>query len=141
MTTTFGDMEPVAGINDIITVDGYGIRTFRVNSFSFEHYVDAEFEFSEIWYDIVCIDTGEELLASNEEVTVVLRAEESIGYKPPEIKEKEPAGPGIDELLDELRDALELVEIFGEHEDEEKEDRKYALKVAEVKAKLKEASA
>lgn len=47
----------------------------------------------------------------------------------------------VDELLAELSDVMTLIEMFGEHEDDEKKDRKYTLRANEIKAKLIELTA
>lgn len=65
---------------------------------------------------------------------------------PPEIKKEGEAGGVrekskaeiIDELLTELNDVITLIKMFGEHEDEEKKDRKYVLRKCEIEAKLRE---
>lgn len=44
----------------------------------------------------------------------------------------------IDDLLVDLYDVNSLIRNFGEHEDDEKRDRKYVLKKNEIEAKLKE---
>lgn len=43
-----------------------------------------------------------------------------------------------DGLLDELSDALSMQANFGDHEDDEKRDRKYAIRVCEIKEKLRD---
>ena len=145
MTAFYKDnrMEPIANIGDLVSVKEQGMRIFEVIGFSHEYQIDAENVFEEIYYDLVCVTTAEFMLADQFSVNVV----ESAGGKPvdylPKIERSEPRveeEPTVDDLLDELRDALELRELFGDHEDDEKKDRKIALKVCEVKAKLKEAT-
>jgi len=143
LTAFYGDnrMEPIANIGDLVSVREHGMRIFEVIGFSHEYQIDAENVFEEIYYDLMCVSTAGFVMADQSSVNVV----ESAGGKPveylPKMERSEPrieAEPIIDDLLDELRDALELREMFGDHEDDEKEDRKIALKVCEVKAKLKE---
>lgn len=42
----------------------------------------------------------------------------------------------IDELLEELYDVNVLIKTFGKHEDDERKDRRYELRKAEIEAKL-----
>lgn len=63
------------------------------------------------------IDKEEELLRRNRELTKQER---------------------IDLLLDELNDVDELIRMFGDHEDDDKQDRRYVLRRAEIYAKLQE---
>src|SRR5690625_3952787 len=44
----------------------------------------------------------------------------------------------IDDLLIELYDVNQLIKNFGEHEDDDRKDRKYILRKNELEAKLKE---
>ena len=44
----------------------------------------------------------------------------------------------IDDLLIELYDVNQLIKNFGDHEDEDRKDRKYILRKNEIEAKLKE---
>ena len=44
----------------------------------------------------------------------------------------------IDDLLIELYDVNQLIKNFGEHEDDDRKDRKYSLRKNEIEAKLKE---
>lgn len=124
MDTFNGSIRPIAKIDDIIYVKGYGFRMFRVYAITYEYHRDAENELEEIYYDIVCMKTYECLVADQEDNSIVTEEEET----------------SIDDLLADLSDALAMQELFGEHEDHEKKDRKYSLRVCELKAKLREQS-
>ena len=139
MTDNFG-INPAANIGDIVSVLGYGIRTFEVYAYTYEHYIDAENEYTDLIYEVTCTQTLESIFAGQEDISIVVRkGAQPVGKiiplgQPKEV-EKEPS---VDDLLDELSDTLAMIERFGEHEDDEKRDRKYALKACEIKAKLRE---
>ena len=141
MTTynEFGRMEPIANIGDLVSARGHGMRIFEVVAFSHEFHVDVENTSEEIYYDLRCVTTSEYNLADQSDILIIEQANgKPIEYMP-EVMRVEEDSTSVNALLDELRDAMNLIEIFGEHEDDEKKDRKYALKVDEIKAKLKEA--
>src|SRR5690625_126580 len=132
-------MKPIANVGDLVSVRGHGMRVFKVTAFSHEFHVDAENVSEEIYYDLMCVTTFEYTLADQFDILIIEQANgKPIEYMP-EVMRVEEDSTSVDALLDELRDAMNLIEIFGEHEDDEKKDRKYALKVDEIKAKLKEA--
>jgi len=138
----FGRMEPIANIGDLVSARGHGMRIFEVVAFSHEFHVDAENTSEEIYYDLRCVTTSEYNLADQFDILVIEKAVgKPVEYMPKDKREEDDnRSENVDELLDELRDAMELVNLFGDHEDDAKEDRKLALKVCEIKAKLREAS-
>jgi len=125
--------QPTANIGDIITIKGYGIRTFKVESLTHERYIDEENDVDEIYYDCTCEKTFEPMFANQEDVTVVSRAGEAVAYSQsnddrPQANDEQPT---VDELLDELSDYMALIELFGESEE-------YRRKIDDIKAKLKD---
>jgi len=144
MSNDSDNLKPIANIGDIVRVEGYGLRTFEVVAYSYERYIDAENDVDDIWYDVACTQTTDLILAGQEDITVLIRKGASpIGQLTPTIEEEPPEddSPTIDDLLEELSDTLALIERFGEHEDDERRDRKYSLRACEIKAKLKELTA
>jgi len=126
-------LRPTANIGDIITIKGYGIRTFKVDSLTHERYIDEENDVDEIYYDCTCEKTFEPMLANQEDVTVVKRAGEAVAY--PQSNDDRPQAsrerPSIDELLLDLSDYMALIELFGESEE-------YRRKIDDIKAQLKD---
>src|SRR5699024_7375646 len=125
--------QPTANVGDIITIKGYGIRTFKVESLTHERYIDEENDVDEIYYDCTCEKTFEPMFANQEDVTVVSRAGEAVAN--PKSNEDSPQAnverPAVDELLDELSDYMALIELFGESEE-------YRRKIDDIKAQLKD---
>src|SRR5690625_4117401 len=119
-------LRPTANVGDIITIKGYGIRTFKVESLTHERYIDEENDVDEIYYDCTCEKTFEPMLANQEDVTVVSRAGEAVAYPKSNVER-----PSVDDLLDDLRSALLIVDIFGESEE-------YRRKIDDIKAQLKD---
>lgn len=141
MTTAYEEpRRPNAGIGDLVKVGGYGDKLFRVDSVNYELYRDAEVEHDGIYYEVTDVRNLEHLLADDEDITVVSRSEHAKSYLRKNIEKPKPRAPlpTIDELLFDLSDALALVERFGDHEDDSRKDRKYALKVCEIKAQLRD---
>jgi len=56
--------------------------------------------------------------------------------KEPE-KERKDATTKIDELLTELQDVQTLIDLFGDHEDEDKRDYRYIQRKTEIEAQLR----
>ena len=119
-------LRPNANVGDIITIKGYGIRTFKVESLTHERYIDEENDVDEIYYDCTCEKTFEPMFANQEDVTVVSRAGEAVAYPQSNVER-----PAVDELLDELSDYMALIELFGESEE-------YRRKIGDIKAQLKD---
>lgn len=119
-------LRPTANIGDIITIKGYGIRTFKVDSLTHERYIDEENDVDEIYYDCTCEKTFEPMFANQEDVTVVRRAGEAVANPQSNVER-----PTVDELLDELSDYMALIELFGESEE-------YRRKIDDIKAQLKD---
>lgn len=141
MTTAYeGPRQPNADIDDIVKIDGYGNKLYRIDSVNYEFYRDSESEYDEIFYEATRVTTLEHVLAENEDITLISRSENADKYLRMNIAKPKPRAPlpTVDDLLLDLSDALALQERFGDHEDDEKEDRKYALKVCEIKAQLRE---
>src|SRR5699024_2346481 len=164
----FGRMKNIAEIGDIILVAGYPFQEFQVESFSHNLDYQKEYVDEDIMYDAADIASGEYLLAFQEDITVIVKADKADEYiadksgrhsgetpkdwagiladidftviadvtKSGETTAEPSRDVRIDELLDELSDVNGLIELFGEHEDDELEDRKYVLRKTEIEAKL-----
>lgn len=140
------NIRPKANIGDLIKVNGYGMRIFRIDSVNYEYYRDEEEVHDGIFYETVDVQTMELLIADDSDITVLTKAKPgapseiiptvrgaAVAEKKAEVRADESE---INGLLDELSDYLSLIEMFGE--DEEPGDGKYRKKVDEVKAKLTE---
>lgn len=156
-------MKNTAKIGDLVIVNGYDGRIFQVESYTYQKTYFTEYIDEYYTYDVVDIATEEYTVAFDEDLYVICRAENveqfirdnpQLGMvtvyleTPPtptfplgESKTKTQSDKRkIDELLDELNDYRTLVELFGEHEDDKKRDRKYVLRMSEIIAQLKELS-
>ena len=134
MTTTYGEpRRPNAGIGDLVTIDGYGNRVFRVDSINYEYYLDEEVEHDGIFYETTDVRTFEMLLADDVDITVVSPSENARKYLQMNIAKPQPRAelPSIDDLLDDLRSALLIVNIFGESEERRR-------KIDNIKAQLRD---
>src|SRR5690625_7516385 len=71
----FGRLKNIANIGDILLVAGYFGREFRVDSYT--HEIDYQPDYTEenILYDVSDIITGEYILAYQEDISVIRRAE------------------------------------------------------------------
>lgn len=70
-------LEPIAQIDDLITIDGYGDRVFRVDGYTREETYNRDFDAEDIYYDCHCVVTAEYMMADQPDVEVVAKAEES----------------------------------------------------------------
>ena len=146
----FGRLKNIANIGDIILVAGYFGREFRVDSYT--HEIDYQPDYTEenILYDVSDIITGEYMLAYQEDISVIRRAEsvepidtdfgwewigelkyireEETSMKPKELTKEE----RIDRLLLEISDYKDLIRNFGD------EDGRYQSRIASTKERLKE---
>lgn len=141
MTTTHDEpSQPRADIGDIVKVVEYGERLFRIDAIHYEYYRDTEEEHDGIFYEATGVLSPESLIADDDDITIVSRSEYADRYLRMNIAKPQPRAPlpTVDDLLDDLRSAMLIVDIFGDHEDEAKKDRKYALRVCEIKAQLRE---
>lgn len=140
MTTFQEPIQPIANINDIVTLGKYGERRFKVISMTHEFHIDAEIEIEEIYYDIMCLKSYETIVADQDSITVIKRTNNIPTYSSTRTRRpmKTAHVPTIDELLDDLRSALKLREIFGDHKNDDKRDYKYASMVRGIKSKLRD---
>jgi len=132
----------IANIGDIVVVDGYPGRKFRVESYTYYvEYTEGYIE-EDVSYIVYDIETGEDLVAFQDEITVIQTARNS---KVVRNKKKEEGwsirkweqltrSEKIDYLLDELRDYQTLIKMFGD------ENNEYKNKIELVKKKLEELS-
>src|SRR5690606_27542167 len=134
-------------------------RVFQVESYSLEHHYHPGYSESVIAYGATDIANEHEyIITFQDEIYVICKADKvdeflannpSVGTaavyevpmttpKPKDVDDelKRTKSDKIDELLAELSDVMTLIEMFGEHEDDIKKDRKYALMAKEIKAKL-----
>lgn len=161
---TLGKLPRKADFGDIVTVSGYAGEYFHVDGFSESYNYEPGVMFSEVVYDLTAaLDYKTYVIADDEDVTVVAKASDADAFiasisKPPadfeipkvltewavnltvitedDVKqaEKSPTKQAeIDSLLDELAVLVTVIEICGSDDD-------YAVRVADVKRKLKEAT-
>src|SRR5690625_2544196 len=113
MTTTHGEPKrPNAGIGELVTIDGYGNRVFRVDSTNYEYYLDEEVEHDGIFYETTDVRTFEMLLADDVDITVVSPSENARKYLQMNIAKPKPRAelPSIDGLLTDLRSTVLIVD-------------------------------
>lgn len=73
-------LEPIAQIDDLITIEGYGERVFRVDGWTRADTVNREFEDDYIDYDCHCVVTAEYMIADQDDVKVVCKAADADAY-------------------------------------------------------------
>src|SRR5699024_4927410 len=80
MSRHFGRMKNIAEIGDIILVAGYAFQEGQDESFT--HYLDYQKEYvdEDIMYDAADIASGEYLLAFQEDITVIVKADKADEY-------------------------------------------------------------
>lgn len=71
------ELTPVARVDDIITIEGYGDRLFRVTGYTHEFTYNKHESYEEIWYDCYCVITAEFMMAEQDDVMSVVLAHES----------------------------------------------------------------
>ena len=69
-----------ANIGDIVIDVNHPAREFQVVGYSHEIYTDADGEYEEITYDVYDVETCEFLIAFEEDLTVVVKAEMADDY-------------------------------------------------------------
>ena len=154
-------LEPAAQIGDIVLLDGYGRRLFRVDAYTHEISYDEDGPSEDIWYDVSCVITGEYTVGSHDDIRCVCKAQASekfiANYQHPEVKplhggleivftmdyadavapKPKPAlvktskQSEIDGFLDEINDIRSLIATIGDA------DGEYQRKLDEAKAKLR----
>lgn len=117
-------------VGDRIYIEGYADKSFEIYAIHIDYYRDSGKEFYEIYYDCYCEQDGEYYFADESDISLI-KSRAGGGFK----KEAEDI-ENIDDLLTELNDVMTLIEMFGEHEDKEKRDRRYILRKNEIEAKL-----
>ncbi|MGN7387774.1 hypothetical protein [Sporosarcina sp. SAFN-015] len=73
-------LEPIAQIDDLITIEGYGDRVFRVDGYTREESYNRDFEAEDIYYDCHCVVTAEYMMADQADVKLACRAVEADAY-------------------------------------------------------------
>src|SRR5690625_2140804 len=71
----FGRLENIANIGDIVLVAGYHGREFLVDSYSHEVHYQPDYTEEVILYDVSDVITGEYMLAYQEDISVIRRAD------------------------------------------------------------------
>jgi len=66
-------MTPIAQLSDLVTINGYANRLFRVDSYTHEFTFERGIESEDIYYDCTCVTAGEYTLGAQEDLTVVCR--------------------------------------------------------------------
>lgn len=153
-------------IGDIVRIAGYGHYTFEVYAVHADYYRDAETEYIDVYYDCYCEQDGQYYYAEDVDITLYKRPKHvnlrRLSDKQAEVEDKlnnavlgelvsvfdnkvddgavaekkANKNEQIDELLAELYDVNALIKAFGKHEDDERKDRRYELRKAEIEAKL-----
>src|SRR5690625_3490139 len=148
----FGRMKNTANIGDIISIKGYLGDLFIVESWTHELEYNEDLVIESIIYDVTDVKTGDFLIAFDEDVTVVERAESKSKSKTvgdfltvninindimdgkitsvPEPAREE--SETIDKLLDEINDYHELIRVFGD------DNNAYKTRIEYAEMKLKE---
>ena len=159
------EIKPVANFGDLVTVVGYGNRVFMVEAFTIEELNEPRGKTPNVVYDLTCPFTFDFIIGEQTDITVVCKEASANSY----LAQIEPYSPNaptdfemptynlqvitpadvapkpkrktqrqkqaeIDGLLDELNVLKTVIEICGNDED-------YAVRIADVKRKLKEATA
>lgn len=159
------EIKPVANFGDLVTVVGFGNRVFMVEAFTIEELNEPSGITPNIVYDLTCPYTFEFIIGEQTDITVVCKAATAHTYisqiepytpdapvdyvKPtynlqiitpadvapkPKRKTQRQKQAEIDGLLDELNVLKTVIDICGTDED-------YAVRIADVKRKLKEVTA
>lgn len=161
-------METNFKLGDVVEIQGYGGELFVIISIEKTYFRDSHVEEITEWYDCASKLTGEPFYAEEMDLTLKHRpnsldfaeliylqeqadekaqkmGEELMEHLLEEGKIKRASEDvpqdnrvKIDVLLDELNDVETRIRMFGEHEDDERRDRRYSLQRAEIYAKLKE---
>lgn len=103
-------MTPVARIGDLVNINGYANRLFRVDTYTHEFTFERGIESEDIYFDCTCVTAGEYTLGAQEDVTVVCREGQTEEF----LKTYE--HPEIDVIATELYENL-FGNIFEEAED------------------------
>lgn len=125
-----------ADVGDIVSIAGYGDLTFEVISTSAVRYKDRTSAYDIIEYETLCREDGRNYHAEDSDVTLVEKRAEVTASN--DVEDAVDNSAEIDELLAELSDVSGLINMFGEHEDDARRDRRYALRKAEIVAKIKD---
>src|SRR5690625_1722247 len=144
----FGRMKNTANIGDIISIKGYLGDLFIVESWTHELEYNEDLVIESIIYDVTDVKTGDFLIAFDEDVTVVERAESksksktvgdflSVNININDIvdsasKELSVCSESIDKLLDEINDYHELIQMFGD------DNNAYKTRIEYAELKLKD---
>lgn len=126
-------------VGDIVKIDGYLDRLFEVISVEKVHYKDRETEYAYTEYETLGITDRRNYLTNDEDIS--LHKKKGIATELTlDISKyvKVDKSARIDELLTQLNDVNALIKNFGEHEDDERKDRRYVLMKAEIEAELLE---
>jgi len=138
--------KPKYNVGDRVHIEGYGGKEFEITSIHLNYERNSEQEFYDLHYECFSYEDSEYYFADETDISPISEggggAAVAVADKPSSHDDK-PAeidsaniSEQIDELLAELSDVMTLIEMFGEHEDEGKRDRRYILRKNEIEAKL-----
>jgi len=129
-----------AEIGDIVRIDGYGNDLFEIISVHQTYYRDRESEYEVVEYETFNLVDRRNYFAEDLDITIVSRKEDQAPKTTLEKERAAKSGAGnktVDELLDELRDVITLIELFGRSEEYEERKTKIKRQLSD-KAKGKE---
>ena len=131
--------KPKYNVGDRVHIEGYGVKEFEITSVHLNYERNSEQEFYDLHYECFSYEDSEYYFADETDISPISEGG-GIALVPRTKAVAEDEGEDIseqiDELLTELNDVMALIEMFGEHEDEEKRDRRYILRKNEIEAKL-----
>lgn len=157
-----GRLKNIANIGDIVTADGYEGREFQVESYTHELHYQSDCIEETIIYDLTDITTFEYAMAYQEDISVKIRAEDADEYlknapkkpstfeiKPSLLDEMISGADGsvenvdepaenkrsIDDMLDEIRSYMTMIEVFGKNSGR---GREFAGEIERIKDELRE---
>ncbi|MCG7345360.1 hypothetical protein MHZ92_14570 [Sporosarcina sp. ACRSL] len=73
-------LEPIAQIDDLVTIEGYGDRVFRVDGFTHEVVYGRDYAEEDIFYDCHCVITAEYMIGGQDDIEVVCKAPNAEAY-------------------------------------------------------------
>lgn len=152
------ELTPIATFGDLVTIDGFDNRLFRVDSYTHEIYYERNEVFEEVIYDCHCVITAEYMLAMQVDITIVSKEAQAEEYlrnyempmvkplntvevevvlnKPTVTKVKKPTKQArIDALLDERLNVMQAQVFMAD------EAGYYARRIDEIDAKIREVRA
>src|SRR5690606_37857092 len=65
---------------DLVSVDGYGTRVWKVDAYDMNLRFESGIVAEEITYEVACVDTGEYDIAWHEDITLLTKADGADAY-------------------------------------------------------------